>query len=248
LSHRYFIQLAYNGSNHSGWQRQENAPSIQEDIEKALSTILRQSDISILGCGRTDAGVHAKKFFAHVDMEIPAELDLKYRLNQFLSKEICIQNIIKVDDEAHTRFDARERTYEYKIHFEKDPFKESDSSMVMFVPDIDKMNEAASKLVGTRDFTSFAKVDNDAKHHMCDLFFAKWETETNGMTFRISANRFLRNMVRAVVGTLLEVGNGKRSVEEFEELIGQKNRNLAGTSAPAKGLALIDIKYPYVLS
>jgi len=210
--------------------------------------ISRKKEVKIVGCGRTDTGVHAKQYYAHVDLEIPEELDLKYRLNQILDKEISIQNIIAVDDKAHARFDAEKRAYQYKIHFDKDPFNDIDSAQISRIPDLEKMNEAAKFLIGTQDFTSFAKVDNDANHHFCDLYEAYWHGDKTQMYFEIKANRFLRNMVRAVVGTLLEVGYGKREPKDIKKLIEDKDRNLAGTSAPAKGLSLVDIVYPYDLS
>jgi len=175
-------------------------------------------------------------------------LDLAYRLNQVLEKEIAIQKLIQVDENAHARFDAVKRAYQYKIHFHKNPFLASDSAYVAKVPGMDKMNEGAKFLVGNMDFTSFAKVDNDANHHFCDLFEAKWHGDEYQMSFEIEANRFLRNMVRAVVGTLLEVGHGKRNPIDIKTLIEQQDRNKAGTSAPANGLSLVDIKYPYDLS
>jgi len=220
LGSRYFIQLSYRGNNHSGWQRQLNANSIQQSIEEAIEKVTRMKGIRIVGCGRTDTGVHAKRYFAHVDIDI---------------------------EKAHARFDAEKRAYEYKIHFNKDPFLEADSAYMAKLPDMIKMNEGAKYLIGSQDFTSFAKVDNDANHHFCDLFEASWQGNECQMFFNIKANRFLRNMVRAVVGTLLEVGYGKRKPEDIKTLIDAKDRNLAGSSAPANGLALVDIEYPYKL-
>jgi len=247
LGSRHFIQLSYRGNNHSGWQRQLNANSIQQSIEEAIEKVTRMKGIRIVGCGRTDTGVHAKRYFAHVDIDIPEGMDLRYRLNQVLAKEIAIQNIISVNEKAHARFDAEKRAYEYKIHFNKDPFLEADSAYMAKLPDMIKMNEGAKYLIGSQDFTSFAKVDNDANHHFCDLFEASWQGNECQMFFNIKANRFLRNMVRAVVGTLLEVGYGKRKPEDIKTLIDAKDRNLAGSSAPANGLALVDIEYPYKL-
>lgn len=209
--------------------------------------ILRDPELHIVGCGRTDTGVHAKKYYAHVDMYWDQSIDLVHRLNRVLSKEIAILNIHSVTSDAHARFDAQERTYQYKIHFDKNPFYNLDSVLLNKKPDIEPMNMAAQQMIGVKDFACFAKVDHDAKTTICDVQLAEWTWQNDQLIFMIRANRFLRNMVRAVVGTLLEVGYGKLSQDCFLEVLASKDRNQAGTSAPANGLALYEIKYPFEL-
>ena len=242
--HRYFLQLSYKGTRYFGWQRQPNAISVQEVIEKTLSTVLRE-DIAVVGAGRTDTGVHASFYVAHFDVanEIAEPEKLLYHLNRFLPDDIAIQKIKKVNSDFHARFSAVSRTYKYYISVIKDPFT-TDTSYQFTVPlDIEKMNEAAKMLFEYTDFTSFAKLHTDVKTNNCKIFQAEWETENNQLVFTIKADRFLRNMVRAIVGTLLEVGKGKITVDDFREIIEMKNRGAAGTSAPPQGLFLVDIGY-----
>lgn len=246
---RYFIYLAYNGTNYCGWQRQPNGLSIQQCIEEALSTILRKP-ISIVGAGRTDAGVHARKMIAHFDWE--NELDeliyLAEKLNRILPKDIAIDKIIPVKEDAHARFDALSRTYQYFITDQKNPFNyEWVHRMVLKDMDFEQMNKACEVLFEYTDFTSFSKLHTDVKTNNCRIDYAKWKQADNLWIFTIQADRFLRNMVRAIVGTLFEIGKGKRSIDELRALIEAKNRCLAGTSVPGKGLSLVDVTYPEIL-
>lgn len=245
---RYFICLSYNGSAFCGWQIQENANSVQEELQKALSTLFREP-ISVTGAGRTDSGVHAKNYIAHFDSQtvIQDGTHLTYKLNAILPKEIAVHNIFKVHDTAHARFDAISRTYKYYVHTNKDPF---DSGFSMFVHphkmDIEKMNEAAKYFLGEQDFSSLEKVNGGNKTSICNVTYARWEqTGENSYLFTVTANRFLRNMVRAMVGSLLEVGAGKRNPEWIKEMLAAKNRCSAGQSVPGKALFLVEVKYPY---
>jgi len=244
LKHRYFIQLSYNGKGYVGWQYQPNGISIQESIEKALSIILRE-EIKIVGAGRTDAGVHARFYIAHFDSINIADdtSKLVYSLNNFLDKNIAVQEIYKVKDNANARFDAKSRTYEYLISPVKDPFNQNFAYYLGKELDIDKMNEASIKLFDYMDFTSFSKLHTDVKTNNCKIMHAEWTKRDNILVFTVKANRFLRNMVRAIVGTLLDVGQGKLSVSEFCGVIEKKDRSEAGFSVPAHGLYLIDIEY-----
>ncbi len=241
---RYQMQLSYCGTRYFGWQRQPNAISVQEEIEKALSTILRE-EITVVGAGRTDTGVHASFYVLHFDCtaEISEAIDLAYHLNRFLPNDIAVQQIVKINPEFHARFSAVSRTYKYYISTEKDPFT-TDTSYQFTVPlDIEKMNDAAKTLFEYTDFTSFAKLHTDVKTNNCKIFQAEWEKTGAMLVFTIKADRFLRNMVRAIVGTLIEVGKGKISTEEFVEIMERKDRREAGTSVPPQGLFLVDIEY-----
>jgi len=241
---RYFLELAYNGKNYFGYQIQPNQISVQEVIEDRLSKILREK-ISIVGAGRTDSGVHAKKMFAHFDYEQDLNIDLIKKLNSFLPKDIAIYSIFLMDDEAHARFDATSRSYNYFISPFKDPFSFESAWVFSRELDIEKMNEAAKFLIKKGDFGSFAKLHTDVKTNICDVREAFWKKNENGqLVFQITADRFLRNMVRAIVGTLVEVGLGRISIQEFIEIIEQKQRSSAGASAPAHGLYLVDVQYP----
>lgn len=243
---RFFLDLSYDGTNFHGWQRQPNAVSVQQTIEDALSVILREKK-EIVGAGRTDTGVHASCMFAHFDAEeIPDKKKFLSSLNRMVGHEIAINNIFPVPDDAHARFDAVSRTYHYHIGSRKNPFSYPYAHQMTRLPDVDKMNESAEILLQTEDFSSFAKLHSDAKTNLCDVTEARWEYDCkNGnLTFVITANRFLRNMVRAIVGTLVEVGTGKLSLDGFKEVIQKKDRCAAGTSMPAKGLFLTRIVYP----
>ena len=244
--HRYYLQLSYNGKNYVGWQIQPNGNSVQETICKALSTILKD-DIQVTGCGRTDAGVHAKYFVAHFDTEKEiADYDkLLYSLNSFLPFDIAIQKIERVAADANSRFDATSRSYEYWIIQHKDPFLRDFAYRFPKRLDFEKMNQAARLLYDFTDFTSFSKLHTDVKTNNCDVTHAEWTQRDGVWVFTITANRFLRNMVRAIVGTLLDVGLGKVDLEGFAQIIEQKDRNKAGFSVPAQGLYLTDVKYPY---
>lgn len=241
---RYFIEIAYNGKNYFGWQRQPKQMSVQQVIEESLSTLLRE-DIKITGAGRTDAGVHAKQLFAHFDFEaINNTKALVFRINSFLPKDISVVNIFQVKDNAHARFDAVAREYEYVISLRKDPFSQDFAYQLNKIPDVDLMNKTAELLFNHIDFQCFSRSKTDVKTYNCVISKARWELIDNKLTFTISADRFLRNMVRAIVGTLLDVGFGKTSAEDFQAILNSKNRSKAGASAPAHGLYLTKVKYP----
>ena len=241
---RYFITLSYNGKNYHGWQIQPNGSSVQETLEKALSTMLR-CPISIVGAGRTDAGVHAKKMIAHFDTDVALNtLELPRRLNCFLPTDIAIQKIEPVANDLHARFSATKRSYEYHLVTEKDVFCTETAYFHPGTLDFDAMNQAAAQLFNYIDFTSFSKLHTDVKTNNCTIFEARWEQlSPSHWVFHISADRFLRNMVRAIVGTLLQVGTQKITIDDFKRIIESKNRCQAGTSAPAHGLYLTDVKY-----
>ncbi|MFP7656268.1 tRNA pseudouridine(38-40) synthase TruA [Chryseobacterium proteolyticum] len=242
---RYFIEFSYNGKNYFGYQIQPDANSVQEELEKALSTILRE-EIKITGAGRTDTGVHAKKIFAHFDIQVAFNDQLSHRLNSFLPPDIAVKRIFPVKDDFHARFDATYRTYEYYISLEKNPFTLESAWQHWKRPlSIDAMNEACKILFEYEDFTSFAKLKTDNKTNICHIYKAEWEQEGSELKFTVSANRFLRNMVRAIVGTMVEIGAGKMKPEDLRKVIENKNRNSAGTSAPAQGLFLVDVGYEF---
>ena len=243
---RYFIKLAYNGTAYHGWQIQPNAASVQETLNKAFSVLLN-SEINLMGAGRTDTGVHAREMYAHFDFENPFDIPkLVHKLNSFLPKDIVIYQIFPVDSEAHTRFDAKKRTYEYHIHLFKDAFLQEQSWHFTQDLDVNLMNEAAGLLFNHTDFQSFSKVNTDVNTFDCTIFEAYWTKEGNKLIFTISANRFLRNMVRSIVGTLVNVGLHKITLADFNTIIESKNRNKAGFSVPAHGLYLTKIEYPYI--
>lgn len=245
MTQRYFLQCSYNGTRYHGWQIQPNAISVQEVLEEALSIILREK-IAIMGAGRTDTGVHASFFILHFNTSV-SEIEsakMVYKLNSFLPSDIAIQKIWKVADEAHARFSALSRTYKYFISTEKNPFNTEISFRYLKPLDVEKMNLAAHTLFDYEDFTSFSRLHTDVKTNNCKIFKAEWTEENNRLVFTIKADRFLRNMVRAIVGTLLEVGLGKLTVDEFKNIIELKDRGAAGASAPAHGLFLVDIEYP----
>ena len=240
---RFFIELSYNGTNYHGWQIQPDAVSVQEKINSALSTIY-QKEIEVVGAGRTDTGVHASQMFAHFDVDNDIDKNLVFKLNSILPNDIFIKNIMQVADEKHARFDAIERSYEYRIWLGRNPFLLDFSWQIYSQkPDVNRMNEAAKLLLEYEDFESFSKVKTDVYTFNCNVTQAFWKQENELLTFYISANRFLRNMVRAIVGTLLDVGLGKLTVADFKEIIESKNRSNAGLSVPAKGLFLTQIKY-----
>jgi tRNA pseudouridine38-40 synthase len=243
---RYFLELCYLGSDFCGWQKQPNGVSVQETIEIELTKLNANQPIEVVGCGRTDAGVHASQYFLHFDME--HEVDIQnwlYKLNKMLPKTIAIINAFQVEEGIHARFSATKRTYRYFIHDTKKPFISHQSWYFPLSLDLQKMNEAASILLGTHDFTSFAKLHTDAKTNICEVFSAEWHKDDNGIFFEISANRFLRNMVRSTVGTLLEVGMGKQAPSYVLNVLNAKNRNEAAVSVPAHGLFLWQINYPF---
>jgi len=242
---RYFIEFSYNGKKYFGYQIQPNAVSVQEELERALSTILREK-IKTTGAGRTDTGVHAKKIFAHFDTEKVLDQDFSRRLNSFLPADISIKRIFPVKDDFHARFDATFRTYEYYISLEKNPFTEESAWQHWRRSlDVNRMNEACKILFEYEDFTSFAKLHTDNKTNLCKIYRAEWEQKGSELKFTVSANRFLRNMVRAIVGTMVDIGAGKLQPEDLRTVIEDKHRNSAGTSAPAYGLYLVDVGYEF---
>ena len=241
---RFFITLSFDGTNYHGWQIQPNSDSVQQRLQEALSTLLRQP-VEVVGAGRTDTGVHARMMVAHFDWEELIDgKQLAYKLNKFLPQDIAVQEVRLVDEEKHARFSATSRTYHYFIHMRKDPFQQAYSWQVPFKLDFEKMNEAAKVLLEYKDFTSFSKVNTDTKTNLCDVKEAFWEEiAPDRWRFTITASRFLRNMVRAIVGTLVEVGRGRLRLEDVRRIIEAKDRCSAGESVPAKGLFLVDIKY-----
>jgi tRNA pseudouridine38-40 synthase len=240
---RYFIELSYNGKNYHGWQIQPDVISVQEKLNDAISTIF-QEKIQVVGAGRTDTGVHASQMFAHFDIEKVLKGDVIFKLNSILPNDISVSKVFLVAAEKHVRFDAISRSYEYKICLDRNPFLLDFSWQIHSQkPDVFLMNEAAKLLLEYTDFQTFSKVKTDVYTFNCDVTEAFWVANGNELTFHISANRFLRNMVRAIVGTLVDVGLGKISKEEFRSIIESKNRGNAGLSVPAKGLFLTKIKY-----
>jgi tRNA pseudouridine38-40 synthase len=245
---RYFIYLSFKGTDYCGWQIQPNSPSVQECVEKSLSLFLRSS-INIVGAGRTDTGVHARMMVAHFDLQERQDCEwMKKKMNGILPSDIAVIKIVPVIDDAHARFDAVSRTYRYYLVTEKEPFENDFSWRVYERPDFELMNCAAKMLLDVTDFTSFSKLHTDAKTNNCRVFQAEWSSlNSNRWVFTITADRFLRNMVRAIVGTLMEVGRHQISLEEFSRIIEKKNRCAAGDSAPAQGLFLEEIEYPQSL-
>ncbi len=243
---RYFIHLAYNGGCYHGWQTQPGLPTVQETLEGALSTLLREP-IAVVGCGRTDTGVHASDFYAHFDVNSELGIrnsELVFKLNSFLPPDIVIFDIFPVAENAHARFDAVARTYQYHVSDRRLPFRQGQYCRIYFVPDIERMNEAARVLMEYEDFTSFAKLHTQVKTNICHLSRAEWTEEEGGWVFTIRSNRFLRNMVRSVTGTLLEVGRGKLDIAGLREIVEKKDRCAAGVSMPACGLFLTKVEYP----
>lgn len=242
---RYFIYLAYDGTAYHGWQVQPNGISVQECLMKALSTLLRRQ-VEVVGAGRTDAGVHAALMVAHFDSETPLDEALMTdKLNRLLPPDIVVFRLCPVVPEAHARFSATSRTYRYYVTTAKDIFHRPYRCRLFHTPDFALMNRAAATLMDYTDFTSFSKLHTDVKTNNCKVTLAEWtQVDDSTWVFTIRADRFLRNMVRAVVGTLLEVGRGKLSVDGFRRIVEQKDRCKAGTSAPAGALFLVDVTYP----
>ncbi|MFO7879444.1 MAG: tRNA pseudouridine(38-40) synthase TruA [Bacteroidota bacterium] len=247
--HRYFMEIAYDGSNYHGWQIQPNAKTVQEVLEEALSR-LSGSAISVTGCGRTDTGVHATSFFLHFDMaeQIDDRDKLQYRLNGILPRDIAVYRIFPVAANAHARFDAISRSYRYLLHQEKNPFLR-DRSWYHPVPlDINLMNQACTFLYNYKDFTSFSKLHTDTKTNDCTIMHAGWKYDNNQLIFEISADRFLRNMVRSIVGSLTDIGKGRYKASHMKTIIEAKDRSAAGQSVPAHALYLSRIVYSSSLS
>ena len=241
---RYFLVISYCGTKYHGWQRQPNSLSIQQTVEEAISTILNQK-ILLVAAGRTDAGVHAINMYAHFDANINGEIESKLvsLLNSFLNHSISIKKIMKVIDNAHARFDAISRTYKYKISFCKDPFRHERYFELRNEINFKNIKTASEILLSHSDFKSFSKTRSDVKNYLCEISKAEWELKNNRAVFTITANRFLRNMVRAIVGTLIEVGKNKISVDDFNSIIIQRDRKKAGFSVPACGLYLVNVEY-----
>ena len=241
---RYFITFSYDGTAYHGWQIQPHSISVQEELQKALSTLLRQT-IEVVGAGRTDTGVHARKMIAHFDFETAVDCpQLVYKLNKILPKDIAVQKVEQVADDMHARFSATSRTYHYFVHLAKDPFLRAYSWQVYGEPDFELMNEAAKVLMEYRDFTSFSKVNTDTKTNDCTITEAHWDRVGDGQwRFTITANRFLRNMVRAIVGTLVEVGRGRMTIAQLRQVIEAKDRCRAGDSVPGNALFLVEVEY-----
>lgn len=246
---RFFLEIAYNGTAYHGWQTQPNAIAVQEKLDYALHTFLREN-VETVGAGRTDTGVHAKQLFVHFDSANPKLIDNPKRcihsLNALLPHDISVQRLIPVAPDAHARFDATERAYEYHIHFRKNPFLQDRSWLLRDIPDVELMNIAAQKLLGTKDFECFSKSNTQVFTNICTITEARWEWQHENLVFHIRANRFLRNMVRAIVGTLLEVGCNNKPLGYIDQVLASKNRSQAGTSVPAHGLYLTQVVYPYI--
>jgi tRNA pseudouridine38-40 synthase len=246
---RYFVELGYLGTAYHGWQIQKNAHSVQETLNKALSTVCREN-IETLGCGRTDTGVHARQFFAHFDTSVcSGEITgprFLLSLNALLPWDISVKRFIHVAPDAHARFDAIERSYEYHIHFYKDPFRHNLSWYIRDIPDMELMNRAAGIVREYRDFSCFSKSNTQTFTNNCTILKAGWSEAPGGMIFRITADRFLRNMVRAIVGTLIRIGKNEITPDEIRKIIESKSRSEAGPSVPACGLFLSEVKYPYI--
>jgi tRNA pseudouridine38-40 synthase len=241
---RYFLKLAYNGRDYHGWQYQPNAVTVQETLEKALSTIL-QEKTPVVGCGRTDTGVHASQYFAHFDAQEITDFDIfLYKINAVLPADVAVYKILKVHPEAHARFDAISRSYQYHIIQHKDPFLNETAYRVKNELNVEAMNNAAAILKDYKDFKCFSRSKTDVKTYNCVIAAAFWERKENRLVFTITADRFLRNMVRAIVGTLLETGLEKIPVSHMHTIINSRNRQYAGTSVPARALFLTGIEYP----
>ncbi len=241
---RYFVWFAYDGTAYHGWQIQPNGVTVQEELQRCLSMLLRQP-IEVVGAGRTDAGVHARRMVAHFDYEGPYDMqNLAYKLDHALPQDISVYKVERVNDDMHARFSAKRRTYHYYIHTKKSPFLHRYSCQLHYKLDFEAMNRAVRVLMEYEDFGAFCKAGSDVKTTLCTIYAAEWhQTSETEWYFEISANRFLRNMVRAVVGTLIEVGRGRMSLDEFREVIAKGSRSGAGESMPAHALFLEDVEY-----
>ena len=240
---RYFLEISYNGTLYSGWQIQANANTVQAELNQALSTLLK-TETESMGSGRTDAGVHAIGMTAHFDSEKELPGNFLYQLNALLPKDIAIRNLRKVKPEAHARFDALNRSYKYLIHQNKDPFSSNDSYFFNQELKVDLINQAIEVIKNHRDFEAFSKVHTEVNHFNCDIFEAKWERSVTGYVFEIRADRFLRGMVRTIVGTLLDIGEEKTTIEELKSILESKDRRKAGRSVPSHGLYFLKAEYP----
>jgi len=243
--YRYFIEMAYDGTTFHGWQIQPNAITVQETLNRAIGTLLG-IPVNLVGCGRTDAGVHASHFVAHLDLEVQLEspANLAYKLNRFLDSTISIGRIQEVAADAHARFSTISRTYCYLISRSRKPFIDHYSWFNDRPFDLDRMNQAAAQLMGAHDFTSFSRLHSDTTNHICHVQEARWIEHDDMLVFRIKADRFLRNMVRAITGTLLDIGVGKLNAEDIHTVLEAGDRQAAGASVPAQGLFLTRVLYP----
>lgn len=244
---RYFIKLAYNGTHYHGWQIQDNAATIQAVFNQTLSHLLGE-DVNVIGCGRTDTGVHASEFYAHFDLMGPIKTkpqELVRKLNAYLPSDIRIFNLFEVKSDMHSRFDALSRTYKYYISKAKDPFNQEFSWFLYGDLNVELMNQGAQVLMEYADFTSFSKTGTQVKTNLCKIKEAYWSVENEKLIFTITADRFLRNMVRAIVGTLIQLGKEKISLMDLRNIVESKNRSNAGVSVPAKGLFLYHVRYPF---
>lgn len=241
---RYFITFSYDGTAYHGWQIQPHSVTVQEELQKALSTLMRKP-MEVVGAGRTDTGVHARKMIAHFDHDEVLDCSqLVYKLNKLLPRDIAVQHVEPVADDMHARFSAKSRTYHYYVHLEKNPFLRSYSWQVYGNPDFELMNRAARVLMEYKDFTSFSKVNTDTKTKDCTITEARWDrVGEDQWRFTVTANRFLRNMVRAIVGTLMEVGRGRMTIEQLRSVIEAKDRCRAGDSVPGNALFLVEVLY-----
>ena len=245
---RYFLEIAYDGTPYRGWQIQPNAPSVQAEVERALRFALHQEKVVVVGCGRTDTGVHASKYFLHFDgpSDKPLGDRFLHSLNGILPESIAVKRIISVSDDAHARFGAIERGYIYRIHRHKDPFLTNRSHLLKPPLLVDAMNEACACLIGKQDFTSFQRTGSDNRTAICDVRLAHWESTPIGYQFTIRADRFLRNMVRAIVGTCVNIGRGLQPPSHMQVVLDARDRSMAGRSASARGLYLADVVYPFI--
>lgn len=241
---RYFITFSYDGTAYHGWQIQPHSVTVQEELQKALSTLMRKP-MEVVGAGRTDTGVHARKMIAHFDHDEVVDCSqLVYKLNKLLPRDIAVQHVEPVADDMHARFSAKSRTYHYYVHLDKNPFLRSYSWQVYGNPDFELMNRAARVLMEYKDFTSFSKVNTDTKTNDCTITEARWDrVGEDQWRFTVTANRFLRNMVRAIVGTLMEVGRGRMTIEQLRSVIEAKDRCRAGDSVPGNALFLVEVRY-----
>ena len=251
ISHlkRYFIRLSFDGTPFHGWQVQKNANSVQAELNRALCLLLKDNAIETIGCGRTDAGVHAKQFYAHFESNPIQDIQaIIHHLNALLPQAIAIHSIVAVEPNAHARYDATSRTYVYRLYQTKDPFLSNRAYFFPHALNFERMNSFARKLKDYTDFSSFSKSNTQTFTNDCVVTFAEWALEQQEWCFRITANRFLRNMVRAIVGTLLNAGMNKISEKDFHEILESKDRSEAGVSVPAHGLYLEEVLYPYSVS
>lgn len=241
---RYFITFSYDGTAYHGWQIQPHSVTVQEELQKALSTLMRKP-MEVVGAGRTDTGVHARKMIAHFDHDEVLDChQLVYKLNKLLPRDIAVQHVEPVADDMHARFSAKSRTYHYYVHLDKNPFLRSYSWQVYGNPDFELMNRAARVMMEYKDFTSFSKVNTDTKTNDCTITEARWDrVGEDQWRFTVTANRFLRNMVRAIVGTLMEVGRGRMTIEQLRSVIEAKDRCRAGDSVPGNALFLVEVLY-----